>query len=205
MCDFPYLFILSNFCWKKILKSKLKWKWHHKFAKYFLRKPSFSVPGYMAIKWYCFSQYFKDSTFNNIQHFNVQLTLEANWPINFEYFKNGTTSAFFYSTGTLVFTCIKILCSDVCKGKDRKHAFTSQTAENSLWIEKCNMAPQVKKLIFSSTINSNLYLSKAFFKGIRLKIMKVSMVDTVTQIHCSNNLPVLSRKCFKSCSRKKSK
>ena len=77
------------------------------------------------------------------------------WPINFEYFKNGTTSA-----------------------------------GNGLWIEKCKMAPQVKKLIFSSTINSNLYLSKAFFKGIRLKIMKVSMVDTVTQIHCSNDLPM---------------
>ena len=45
LCDFLYLFILSNFCWKKILKSKLKWKWHHKCAKYFLREPSISVPG----------------------------------------------------------------------------------------------------------------------------------------------------------------
>ena len=65
----------------------------------------------------------------------------------------------------LFLTCIKILCSDVCKGKGRKHVFTSQTAEKVLWMEKCKMAPQVRKLIFFYTINSNFYLCKAFLRG----------------------------------------
>ena len=99
-------------------KSKLKSKWHHKCGKYFFERTKFfsaRIDGDEMILLLSIFQRF------NIQHFHVQLTLEANWPINFEYFKNGTTSAFFcYSTGTLVLTCIKILCSDVCKGKDRQ-------------------------------------------------------------------------------------
>ena len=109
---------------------------------------------------------------NDIVSLNISKIITFPWPTDspskfliFQKWHHKCIFFFFcYSAGTLVFTCIKILCSDVCKGKDRKHAFTSQTAENSLWIEKCNMAPQVKKLIFFYTINSYLYLSKAFLR-----------------------------------------